>query len=554
MLFSELVRHFERLDKTTKRLEMADIVAEVFKDAASDLPYVVLFSEGRVFPAWDRRELRIAEKMMVKCISTATGYAQKRVDSSIAETGDTGITAQRLLAERKQQILYRRELSIKEIYDLLEKISFMEGAGSADRKNKHVIELLNFSTPAEAKYLVRLMLGEMRLGVGEGIVRDAIAKAFDADASLVERAYSFVNDFSEVAVVARDSGDAGLKRIQVRVGRPLKPMLAQSVRSVEEALSSFKPAFFESKYDGMRSQIHVKNGRAMVFTRRLDDVTKQFPDIVEAVSKHVKCRDCIIEGESVAVDKDGSPRPFQVLSRRIKRKYDIGEMVIKIPMILYLFDCLYLNGENFLDAPLKNRREALKKVLSEAGNIHLSEALFTSDAGQAKAFYEKALDEGHEGVMIKNPDSPYKAGSRVGTWYKLKPTTETLDLVIVGADWGEGRRAKWLGSFYLACRDPDTNEFLAIGKMATGLTDELLKELTEMLKEDVLEQQGKFVRLRPRLVVEAGYQEIQKSPTYESGYALRFPRLIRLREDRAPEECDDVTRVDSLYSLAHKKK
>ncbi len=242
------------------------------------------------------------------------------------------------------------------------------------------------------------------------------------------------------------------------------------------------------------------------------------------------------------------------MSRRIKRKYDIGEMIDKIPAQLHLFDIMYLNGGSWLEKPLEERRRKLEEILNPMhGKIELAKKLVTDDVKEADAFYKAALDAGHEGIMIKNPEAEYNPGARVvGYMYKLKPISETLDLVIVGAEWGEGRRANWLGSFLLACRDPDTGEFLTVGKMATGLKDEQLEYLTKLLNQDILEQSGKEIKLKPRLVVEVGYQEVQKSPKYESGFALRFPRLVRIREDRLPDEADSLDRVARIYESQKK--
>ncbi len=552
MEFETLAHYLERLSSISGRLEMADIVVEVLDKAGDDLPLAVSYLQGKPFPPWDRREIGIAEKTMVKAIAKATGYTEDNVEKLIAKTGDTGIAAQQLFDKKVQTTLGYRKLDLVEIAAELDKLAAMEGTGSNDRKIRHTMDLLNNASALETKYLARLLLGEMRLGVGEGIMRDAIAKAFNVDPALVERAYSMINDYGEVASIARDRGERGLRAIGIRLFRPLRPMLAQMVHSTQEAIDS-KCTVFEKKYDGLRAQLHVKDGRVRVFTRRLDEVTKQFPDVVAAVEKGIKCDNCIIEGEAVAY-KGGDPLPFQHLSRRIKRKYDIDEMVKSIPIRLLLFDCMYLDGENLLLAPLKSRRKSLEGIVAEHGSLLLSPQLVTSDADKANKFYKAALDEGHEGVMCKNPDAEYKPGSRVGYMYKLKPVSESLDLVIVGAEWGEGRRTEWLGSFLLACRDPDTNELLEIGRMGTGLNDEQLQYLTDLLKPDILEQKGKSVRLRPNLVVEVGYQEMQKSPTYSSGYALRFPKLIRMREDRGLDDCDTIDRVDDLYARFIKKK
>jgi len=553
MDFSAVAETLDRLEATPSRLEMAVIVAQLFKDAGRDLPMVTLFVQGRAFPPWDAREIGVAQKTMTKCIATASGATQKKVEDAIAKLGDTGLAAESLLSKKVQTTLSQKRMSLAEITAMFDRMAAMQGSGSSEKKARHVVELLNSAAANEAKYLVRLLLGEMRVGVGEGIVRDAIAQAYEVPAEEVERAFSLINDYSEVAVISRDKGVAGLAKITMRLNRPLRPMLAQTVHSVAEALENGCNAF-EYKYDGMRMQAHIKGNNVRVFTRRLEDVTHQFPDVVSAIKASVKAKDAIIEGETVAVDANERPKPFQLLSRRIKRKYGIDEMVKQIPVITYLFDCMYLNGEDLVAKPMKERRKALKKVVRETERVRFSKTVVTSDVKQAEAFYKEALSLGHEGVMAKNLDAGYKPGSRVGYMYKLKPVTETLDLAIIGAEWGEGRRASWLGSYLLACRDPDTNAFLEIGRMATGMKDEQLEYLTETLKPFIEFERGKEVRLKPTIVVEAGYQEIQKSPTYSSGYALRFPRLVRIREDRAPEECDTLDRVAAIYERFTAKK
>ncbi len=561
MKFKELVDYFERLEKTSSRLELTSIVRELIEKAGDeDLSHVLLFVQGNVFPPWDEREVGVAEKMMLKCISLATGYSEREIERKVAELGDTGLAAEFFFKKKAQMTLWRQELEVIQIYRTLEKIAGLEGERSQDRKIKYVVELLNSCDAREVKYLVRLILGEMRLGVGEGIVRDAIAKAYGVDSQLVERVYAILNDFGEVVKIARNEGNEGLKAVKPILGRPIRPMLALALHSINEIFDDFRPAQIEYKYDGMRSQFHVweENGerKVLLFTRRLENVTRQFPDIVKAVKEAVDpgVSNCIIEGETIAIDDRGEPLPFQVLSRRIKRKYDIEEMVKKIPAQLHLFDIMYLDGKSWLDVSLEERRKKLEEIVKPIpGNVELARKLVTGDVQEAEKFYKEALDAGHEGIMIKNPKAEYNPGARVvGYMYKLKPISETLDLVIVGAEWGEGRRAKWLGSFLLACRDPDTGEFLTVGKMATGLTDQQLQELTDMLKSDILEQEGKLVKLRPRLVVEVGYQEIQKSPKYESGFALRFPRLIRVREDKLPDEADSLDRVARIYESQKK--
>ncbi len=436
----KLVSYLEKLEQTSKTLELTEITSELFKEAKEDLPIVALFVQGKTFPAHSPKELGIAEKTMVKCLSTVSGFTEDKIKDEIAEKGDTGKAAAFMLDKKVQTTLGREEVDVKGVKKAISKIASLEGRGSEDVKEKKVAELINSVSPKEAKYLVRLLLNEMRVGVGEGIVRDALAKAFDKEKNEVEKAFSLLNDYGEVAKLAEENR---LDEVSMKLFRPLRPMLAQTVESPKEAVEDNCSAW-EYKYDGLRTQIHVSGDEVKVFTRRLDDVTEQFPDVVRAVKENVSAEEAIIEGETVAVDENGRPRRFQLLSRRIKRKYDIDETVKKIPVVTYLFDCMYLNGKNLIKKPFQQRRKKLKSIVTEEKELKLSKMVVTENENEINQFYEKALELGHEGVMAKNLEAEYKPGSRVGYMYKLKPEAETLELVIVGAEWGEGKRTKWL--------------------------------------------------------------------------------------------------------------
>jgi len=549
MDFSTLVEIYEKLEKTTSRLEMTSIVSEFLSTVPDDkLPVILLFLMGRVFPIWSDKELGVGSKLVIKAISNVSGIPEFRIEDKIRETGDTGLAAESLLVKKVQTTLFQEKLTVEKVHHNLEKLASVEGKGAQDKKISYITELLSFAEPVEAKYIIRLILEELRLGVGEGIVRDAIARAFNVDAKLVERAYSLISDIGEVARIAKNEGNEGLKKAKIIPGRPIEVMLAQKVENVSEALKKLGIAAFEIKYDGARLQIHKYNNVVELFTRRLENVTRQFPEVVKYAEKNIKANSAIVEGEMVAIisKENRHPRPFQDLSKRIKRKYNIEEMIEKIPVEVNLFDIVYYNGKQLIDEKFNERRKILRKIINETNLFRLSDQLVTDDAKKAEEFYERALDLGHEGVMAKNLDAPYQPGSRVGYMYKIKPIMETLDLVIVGATWGEGRRAHWLGSYLLAVRDPDTGDFLTIGRMATGFTDDQLKEMTSILKPLITEQIGKEVKLKPKIVVEVGYEEIQRSPTYESGYALRFPRLIRIRDDKQVKDADTLQRIEEI--------
>lgn len=424
----------------------------------------------------------------------------------------------------------------------------LTGKKSQDKKLSYISELLSSAEPIESRYLVRLILEELRLGVGEGIVRDAIASAFNVDAVLLERARSLTSDLGEVAKIARLDGNEGLRRVSIKPGRPIEVMLAQKAEGIEDVLEKFRPAIFEIKYDGARIQIHKDNDKVLLFTRRLENVTRQFPEIVDSAKKNIKVKSAVVEGELVAIKSrdDRKPRPFQDLSRRIKRKYGIREMMDEIPVEVNLFDVVFCEGENKINDRFIERRKLLEKIVKKSDNFRLSELIITKNVEKANDFYQMAIGMGHEGVMAKNPDAPYQPGSRVGYMYKIKPVMETLDLVIVGATWGEGRRAHWMASFLLALMDDDTGRLLSVGRMGTGFTDKQFEEMTSLLKPKIISESGREIKLKPEIVVEVAYEEIQKSPTYESGYALRFPRLVRIRYDKGVDDIDTIKRLEEL--------
>jgi DNA ligase-1 len=548
MDFSLLTGLYARLEAVSGRLQMTDMVAEFLAGAPDDvLPTVLLFIRGTPFPPWSGRELGIADKLMVKALSSVSGVADVRINELMADKGDLGLVAEEIVVNKTQTTLFAGANTVEKVSENLTKLASLTGKGSQDKKLAYISELLTNASPADSKYIVRLILGQLRIGVGDGVIRDAVAKAYGVDAAAVEYAHNLRPDWGDVAYTAKAKGEVGLNEYGIRVGSPVKVMLAQKAEGLAEALEGLGEAELEVKYDGARLQIHKDGESVQLFTRRLENVTKQFPEVIEAAQKNIQAQSAVIEGEVVAIDaKTRRPLPFQNLSRRIKRKYDIGEMVEKIPVEVNLFDVIYLNGEGKSELAFGDRRRLLAEVVVESERFRLAENLVTSDLNSAEKFNKKALDMGHEGVMVKNLEAPYKPGSRVGYMYKVKPVMESLDLVVTGATWGEGRRASWLGSYLLSVYDPETGEFPEIGRMATGLTDEQLNELTELFKPLITGQQGREVEIRPQYVFEVAFEEVQRSPTYSSGYALRFPRLVRVRQDKGVEEADTLTRVMAL--------
>ncbi|ASJ03720.1 DNA ligase [Thermococcus profundus] len=556
MKYSELADLYRRLEKTTLKTLKTKFVADFLKRTPDELldvvPYLIL---GKVFPDWDERELGVGEKLLIKAVSMATGVSESEIENSIKDTGDLGESIALAVKKKKQKSFFSQPLTIKRVYDTFIKIAEASGEGSQDRKMKYLANLFMDAEGEEAKYLARTVLGTMRTGVAEGILRDAIASAFNVKPELVERAYMLTSDFGHVAKIAKLEGNDGLSKVRIQVGKPIRPMLAQNAADVKEALLEMGgKAAFEIKYDGARVQVHKDGKSVVIYSRRLENVTRAIPDVVSAVLESIKAERAIVEGELVAVGEGGRPRPFQYVLRRFRRKYNIEEMIEKIPLELNLFDVMFIDGESLIETPFEERRRRLENLIEESEKIKLAVQLVTNSVEEAQKFYEKALELGHEGVMAKRLDSIYEPGNRGKKWLKVKPTMEDLDLVIIGAEWGEGRRAHLLGSFLVAAFDPHSGEFVPVGKVGSGFTDEDLAEFTKMLKPLIVREEGKYVELEPKVVIEVTYQEIQKSPKYGSGFALRFPRYVALREDKSPEEADTIERVAQLYELQERFK
>ncbi|MEM0481153.1 MAG: ATP-dependent DNA ligase [Candidatus Aenigmatarchaeota archaeon] len=550
MLYIEICNVYEKLEKISSKIAKTEILSNLFKKAdLEDVRYVVLLSTGTIYLPFENRELGIAHKLAMRAISKSTGFDMKEIEELYVKFGDLGKVAEFCVKNRKQKIFFKKQLTVKEVYEKLRELGFYEGEGSQERKIMSLASLLNFSEPIEARYLIRTVLEELRIGVAEGIIRDAIAKAFAKNnVEAVEYAWNILSDFGEVARIAKEKGIEGLYEVKPVLGRPIQVMLGVKAESIEEVVSRHGKVIVEIKYDGLRLQIHKSKNNVWLFTRRLEEVTKQFPDIVQAVIESINAEECIVEGEAWPIDPNTKlPMPFQKLSQRIHRKYDIDKMVKEIPVQLNLFDIVYLNGQTLFRKPLIERREILKNIVKESEKIRLAESIFTNNIEEIKKFYEYALSIKQEGIFLKNPESFYMFGRHVGGWYKIKPTMETLDLVIIGAEYGEGARSKWLSSYLFAVRDEETGEFLSCGMGGTGLTEEQFEHMTELLEPLIIKREGKFVWVKPKIVVEVSYQEIQKSPTYTSGYALRFPRVERIRFDKGPEEADTLKRLEELY-------
>ena len=577
MLYSKLASVYEKLESTSKRLGKTSILAEFFSQLGAKESYLVLLASGSVFPAYEEKELGISSQLAIKAIARATGISESEIVKKWKSVGDIGLVAEQLVVKKKQAVLFQTRLTTEKVYETIKKVAEVSGSGAVEKKVSAVAELLSSASPLEARYIIRIVLEDLRIGVGDGIIRDAIVLAcfgkklgvsynkaenelvvkdrenYNEYINAVQGAYDLATDFAVVFEAAK-KGLKELSDVRLQPGKPVKVMLALKVKDFKEGFETVGlPCALEFKYDGFRMMINkTDDGKVKIFTRRLDEVTKQFPEVVEYVKKHVRGKSFILDSEAVGYDsKKMKYRPFQEISQRIKRKYEIEKLQKELPVEVNIFDIIFYEGKNMIKEPFIKRRKLLEKIIkSEKWKLKLSEQLITGNEKEAEKFYHKALEQGEEGIMLKNLNAPYKPGARVGYMLKLKPELKEFDLVIVGAEYGTGKRSGWLSSFILGCQSDEG--ILEIGKVGTGIKEKEEEglsfiELTKILKPLIIEEKGRVVMVKPKIVVSVIYQEIQKSPTYSSGYALRFPRMIRLRPDRNVSDIAFLNEIEEEY-------
>ncbi|MBS3150780.1 ATP-dependent DNA ligase [Candidatus Woesearchaeota archaeon] len=556
MKYSSLVEIYDRLNETSKRLEKIEIISEFLRKVKKDeLKGVVYLLEGRIFPEGDKRKIGFSNRLMIKALNVASGDGADKIENLFRKKGDLGLVAEEVFKKRKQATLSARELDSGKVLENIRKLAGLEGKGTVDRKIRLITELLANANGKEAKYVVKTVLENLRIGVSSGIIKEGIAKGFEASVDEVEKAADLSGDYGDVAELASAKK---LSSVGMKVGKPVKCMLALLAESIDECFESLGEKIqLENKIDGFRLQCHFDGDKIKLFTRRMEDVSEQFPDIVEFLKRHVKGDNYILDAEAVGYDnKSGKYLPFQTVSQRIKRKYNIKEMAGKFPVELDLFDVLYYNGKNLMDAELSERRKILEGIVKEKKKeIVLTKKLVTDDKKKADEWFKKILKLGFEGVMAKNLESKYRPGRYVGGWMKLKSTLEPLDLIIVKAEFGEGKRAGWLTSYTVACKSGD--RLLDVGKVSTGVKEKTegltYKEMTRVLKPLIEKQKGKEAEIKPKVIIEVGYEEIQKSPTYSSGWALRFPKVLQLRADKPLSEISDLKLIKKIYNYQRGK-
>lgn len=573
MDYLRVVETYERIEATTKRLEMTDLLVQLFRDVHPDIiDKVVYLTQGRVYPDYVGIELGMAEKSVMKVLAFATGISQERIEDIWKELGDLGLVAERVVAEKRQRSLFTEPLTLERVYGAMVGIAGSGGAGSQERKMKLLADVLHSATPVEAKYIVRTVVGKMRLGVADMTIVDALAATF-SDVERrddIERAYNVSSDLGEVARILVQRGIDGLSDVHLKLNRPVRSMLCERLESLDEILERLGRCAFEYKYDGLRMQAHI--GKVVqIFSRQLENITTQFPEIAQALKSAFKGKEGIVEGEAVPVDVNtGEFLPFQEVSHRRGRKFEVEAMSLEFPVHLFLFDCLYLDGRDLTTEPYEERRRRLESCIEPRDKIMLSEVLVTDSKEETETFFERALQDGCEGLVSKALSSKYEAGARGFQWIKYKreyksEMSDTVDLVVVGAFAGRGKRAGTYGALLMASYDKDSDTFKTVCKLGTGFDDETLFSLPERFRVGrrdrrharVDSKMEPDVWFEPRHVLEVRGAELTLSPVHtaawgqlkaNAGLAVRFPRFTgRWRDDKSPEEATSILELVEMY-------
>lgn len=566
MDFQKLADVLEELENTSSGNTMREILAEFFKKVpADDIALISYLTLGRIASDYDDVVLGMADKSVLKSIAVAGGTELSKVQKVMREQGDAGLVAEKVLEKKPRTLVPVGKLTIHELFEKLHQIASTSGTGSQDQKSNILVSLLQKTSSKGAKYVIRILLGTLRIGAGDMTVLDALAIAYTGDKKnkkILETAYNICPDLGIIAETLATKGLKCIEKIDIHVGRPIKMMLCQRVENLEE-ISEKLPGkvTVEAKYDGERIQAHKNaKGKITLFSRRLDNITTQFPDLVKELEKQVQGKEWVVEGEAIAIDEKGHHLPFQILMQR-RRKYDIEKYVKDIPVQLKLFDLLYYNGNSFLHESYEKRAAQLAKIVTKSKHITLTEKIITADLAELSDFFREMLHEKYEGVIVKSLDGEYQAGTRGWNWIKwkkeyAKEMVDTLDLVVVGAYHGKGKRSGVYGALLCAAYDAKNDTFDTVCKLGTGLTDEVLAELPQKLAKykvnskparvNVKKEMEPEVWFEPKVVVEVMGAELTQSPFHTLGLALRFPRFLRFRDDKNAEQATTKKEIEQL--------
>jgi DNA ligase-1 len=580
MRFSEIADFFERMESTSKRLELTEILVELLKQTPNDLiSKIVYLIQGKLRPNFEGVELGIAEKLAMKSISKSAGVTIKKIEDDYRVGGDLGITAANVLKQKTQTTFSAESVTLERVYDTLFKIAKLGGRRSQDMKIKYISSLLNDATSNEGKFILKILLGTLRLGIAENTLMDALAIAFTGEKSnreSIEHAYNVSSDLGHVSEVVANEGIEGIKKFEITMFSPIRPMLADRVKNEADAFKKFQTEFAaEYKLDGERAQIHKKGNDVMIFSRSLEKITQYYPDIVEKIPSVLICEDCILEAEVVAINENtGDFLPFQELMHR-RRKYNVDKAVSDYPITVNFFDVLYFDGKKSMALPYLERRSILQKIVKETKFAKVIPMSIIKNDGDVIEILENSINSGCEGLMLKMLDSPYRAGMRGSNWLKLKreyqnELGDSLDLIVIGAFFGKGRRTGRYGTLLLATYDSENDTFPSVCKVGTGFTDESLDQLYQILSPTVTIKKNSRVEsemeadvwFEPNLVIEIVASEITLSPIHktgfnalrkDSGFALRFPKFTgKVRTEKHVEDASTDEEVIALYKSQKK--
>jgi len=580
MEFSIISEMFEMMEKTTKRIELTNILVKLLKKTPKKIiPNVVYLLQGIIRPNFEGVELGIAEKLAIRAISKSAGLPIKKIEDDYRECGDLGLTASNMLKIKTQTTFTAEKITVERVYETLFKIAKLEGKGSQDLKMKHISSLLNDATPLEAKFVLKILLGTLRLGIAENTVMDALAIAFTGkkeNREQIENAYNVSSDLGKVSLIVATDGIDEIKKFKISLFSPIRPMLADRVQSEKDVIKKMPEQFAaEYKLDGERVQIHKQSDKIILFSRRLENITQYYPDIVENIGKSLNVNEGIFEAEIVPINENtGDFLPFQELMHR-RRKYKLDEAVSQYPITVNFFDVLYFDKKDCLNLEYSERRKILEQIIHEDNFSKLVPMLFVKNENEIEDFLENSINAGCEGLMLKTPSAPYRAGMRGSNWLKLKreyrnELGDSLDLIVIGAYFGRGRRTGLYGTLLLATYNPENDNLPSICKVGTGFTDESLDQLYQILSNKVtLKKNPRIVSemeadiwFEPELVLEIVASEITLSPIHKtgldlirksSGFALRFPKFTgKIRYEKAVEDASTGEEVFALYKRQSK--
>jgi DNA ligase-1 len=583
MDYAIIADSYEKIEATTKRLEMTDLLVELLQKTPKEvIAKVVYLTQGKLYPDFIGVEMGVAEKLAIKALSRASGQSESIIQTEMQKSGDIGETSEKQLIKRKQSTFFTKTLTAERVYETLDKLAKTSGSGAVDTKMSFLCGLLTDASPREAKWIIRTVTGNLRLGIADMTVLDALAIAYGGgkeSRELIERAYNISSDLGRVANIVAEKGIEGIQKFQVMVFEPIRPMLAERLGVPEEILEKFGGKLVaEYKYDGERIQAHKKARKVVLFSRRLENISNQYPDAVDLIKEKIVAKEAILEAECVAMDLEtGDMRPFQELMHR-RRKYGVEAAIKEYPISLFAFDALYVDGKDLTLEPFPQRRKNLEKIIKQSDRIKPATQKRVSSPKELEDFFEEAIGEGCEGLMCKSiaKDSVYQAGSRGWLWIKYKrdyrsEMTDTVDLVVVGAFHGRGKRVGTYGALLLATYNDKTDTFESVTKCGTGFTDKDLAKLHEMLQKHVIPRKNSRVQstldtdvwFEPAVVLEILGAEVTLSPIHMSamdsirkgsGLAIRFPRFTgKYRTDKSPEDATTSNEIVEMYRGQLKK-